>query len=353
MPCATIHMLTAGRVLRAWDRRPRRAPFPVERPELRRAFLHGAMGPDMGFVPGVDRLPSELAHYVSSGDLARAIFREANSPAEAAYAWGWATHHLTDVEIHPLVGRACGERLLGDRSVRLNSSDDLQTHVAVEVGLDLVFLDEPGIPRPPQARDSGVGDMAFLARALERTYRIPWDPDSLGRAHRTAVARTARWPALLSELGRLRRFGRYGASGLGPRSLIRPLLSTVARLIPVGTAAAGFLAPQAPPRWLVRRVREVARAFPDRFQEEVEAGLEGLENRNLETGRCERSDVHHPDSERTLRTLRRLQGVAGGEPGSAPQGSASGVTALRRSSAPRRPRILPGPGPGAPAGRLR
>lgn len=314
MPCATIHMLTAGRVLRGWDRHPGRAPFAVEAPRLREAFLLGAMGPDIGFVPGVDRLVSELAHYVSSADLARRILGEAASVEERAFAWGWATHHVTDVEIHPLVGRACGEHLLGDRALRLNSSDDLETHVAMEVGLDLLFLREhPEIPTPPAGPAFESGGIRFLARALEATYRIPWDVGELHRSCRTAVARTARWPSAVLLLGRSRGIG-DAADGRGPlHSVLGWALAGAARLVPFGSAAAGFLKPLPPPPWLVRRVRETADDFPERFQARVEDRLAGLENRNLETGRPEDAPVEHPDSERTLRRLRELQdGRAGG-----------------------------------------
>lgn len=314
MPCATIHMLTAGRVLAGWDRHPRRAPFPVERPELRRSFLMGAMGPDMGFVPGVDRLVSELAHYVSSADLTRSLLHEARSPRQAAYAWGWATHHLTDVEIHPLVGRACGERLLGDRSLRLNSSDDLEVHVGMEVGLDLVFLrDEPDIPTPPGGPFFEPRETAFMARAFEATYRIPWARNDLHRSHRKAVARTARWPAVLSLLGRSVGFGRSsGASGTG-WSLLGRAVSVASRFAPPESAASGFLQPLSPPAWLIRRVRELSGSFSERFQDDVESQLERLENRNLETGEPEDADVEHPDSEgtrRRLRVLRRRTGIS-------------------------------------------
>lgn len=314
MPCATIHMLTAGRVLGAWERRPDRAPFPVDRPGLRRAFLLGAMGPDIGFVPGVDRLVSELAHYVSSADLARHILYAASTPEQSAYAWGWSTHHVTDVEIHPLVGRACGEHLLGDRSVRLNSSDDLETHVAMEVGLDLLFLrEDPEIPTPPSGPGFDRSGLGFLARALEETYRIPWEVEELHASHRAAVARTARWPSAVLLLGRSLGLGDAGDDGRGPlHSVLGWTLGGAARVIPYGTAASGFLKPLSPPAWLVRRVREVADRFAERFQEHVEDRLAGLENRNLETGRAENAPVEHPDSARARMRLRELQKAHGG-----------------------------------------
>lgn len=329
MPCATIHMLTAGRVLASWRAGPGSPPFPLDDPGLEETFLLGAMGPDMGFVPGVDRLMSELAHYVSTGVLTRTLLEEADSPRQRAFAWGWATHHVTDVEIHPLVGRACGEHLLGDASIRLNSSQDCETHVAMEVGLDLVFLaTDPSIP-PPAGSPLGSGEeIEFLARALERTYGIPWDREALHASHRKATLRTARWPAALDLLARLRGFQPGWEAGGALRALGDPLLSLAHRFTPSGSAAAGFLRPLAPPRWLVERVRAVADGFPARFSRLVEGNLGGLEDRNLETGLPEDAPQDHPDSVEARRRLRKLRGS--------------------RKTRERTSRRIPAPDPGGP-----
>ncbi|NIP58306.1 MAG: hypothetical protein GWM92_08645 [Gemmatimonadetes bacterium] len=315
MPCATIHMLTAGRVLDAWCDRAGHAPFPVDAEELRDAFLLGAMGPDMGFVPGVDRFVSELSHYVSTGDLTRTLLDRAATPRQEAFAWGWATHHVTDVEIHPLVGRACGERLRGDRELRLNSSDDLPTHVGIEVGLDLHFLrSDPRIPRPPTRPLLDPVELGFLVDALEETYGLEWERPTIARDYRIAVRQTARWPRVITLLARARGFGRDGSGSdrLLPR-LGRGVLDAAAYLAGASSAAAGLFRPLHPPGWVVERVRRVAEVFPERFQTLVQDRLRSIENRNLETGLLEGEPVDHPDSERTFRRLRALH-EDGGRP---------------------------------------
>lgn len=50
MPCATVHLLTAGRALDSWRAQPARAPFDPGEPALVQDFLAGAMAPDAGFV---------------------------------------------------------------------------------------------------------------------------------------------------------------------------------------------------------------------------------------------------------------------------------------------------------------
>jgi len=260
------------------------------------------------------RLVSELAHYISTGTLVQTLLEEADSPRQRAFAWGWATHHLTDVEIHPLVGRACGEHLLGDASVRLNSSQDCETHVAMEVGLDMVFLaTDPTIPSPAGSPLRGPDEIGFLARSLERTYGIPWNRELLRTAQEKATARTARWPRVLDLLGRMRGF-RPGWRTRGPlRTVGEPLLSVAGRLTPSGSAAAGFLRPLKPPRWLVEGVRETAETFPERFREVADDGMRGIENRNLETGLPEDAPQDHPDSVRARERLGELRERAGPE----------------------------------------
>lgn len=324
MPCATIHMLTAGRVMAEWRRSPSLAPFDSTDPELLEHFLHGAMGPDMGFVPGVDRFVSELSHYIRTGDLARTLVEAADTEQETAYAWGWVTHVLTDVKVHPLVGHAVGEHLRGDRSLRLDAAENEEAHTAMEVGLDLVFLSgEENLPSPPRRSAFGEGSIGFLARALGRTYGLEWDPRWLAGAHGRAVMATALWPATLRLVSAGRRFdrspaevagsdaGEGGPRGPAPgrlqRLLGRAALLAAAPFSRPDTSLAGLLRPLRPPAWIVDEVRSFADGFAERFHLHVHTGLEELENRNLETGAPEGSVTGHANTERTVERLARIR----------------------------------------------
>lgn len=316
MPCATIHLLTAGRALEG----ARGAlPFPVDDPRCRWAFLHGALAPDMGFIPGTERFVSELAHYASTGDLARVLLRRAGDLQEAAFAWGWVTHLVTDLELHPRVGHACGERATGDRSVRLNAADDLPAHVGTEVGLDLHFLlRDRGIPRPPDRPVFDGSSIGFLAGALEETYGISFSRRPLLETHRRAVSMTARWPRALQvlEWGR----GVAGGAARGVKGWFgRMAAGTGARWASPGGAAEGFFRPIPPPAWLVEEVETLAAAFPDRMEALALGGIEGLGNHNLETGALEGAPVPHPGEVATARRLGELRS-GGGVPVPAPGG---------------------------------
>jgi hypothetical protein len=86
-----------------------------------------------------------------------------------------------------MVGRAVGERLLGDRDRRMDAVEDPSAHVGMEVGLDLALLERvPDVSRPPAAPFFRGGDVRLLAAALERTYGLPWSPHHLLLNHRRA-----------------------------------------------------------------------------------------------------------------------------------------------------------------------
>jgi hypothetical protein len=309
MPCATVHLHLSDRILARWKADPGSAPFAVSDPSLRRAFLHGAMAPDMGFVPGVDRFVSELAHYVDPAGLTRSLFRQARTPDEQAFAWGWASHVLGDVFLHPRVGKAVGERIHGDRERRMNAEEDLPTHVGLEVGLDLALLDRiPGISSLPPEPFLDRRNERLLGGALEATYKLSWDPGELVRSHRRAVLLTALWPRAIRLTAEA-----PSRSGL-LRKATEPVLTLVRslgrRLSGSDSPMRGFLTPLEPPGWLVDSVLAFGDEIPDLLARLVREGLEALENRNLETGEPAGPGRGHPPSDRAAGRLRARRGSA-------------------------------------------
>ncbi len=289
MPCATIHLLLAERILTGWESAPSTAPVPVGRPEVRTAFLHGALAPDMGFIPGVDRFVSELAHYHSPAALTRALLGNARDVVDQAFAWGWATHVVGDVGIHPVVGRMVGEFLHGDRDRRVDAREDVEAHVSLEVGLDLVFLSErAGIPPPPAEPHRGGSGLGPVLAALREVYGLRWRAAELARDHRQAVRMTRWWPRALRAL-------RFLPAGL-ERSAER------------GSALRGFLRPRRPPEWAIDEVRTQVEAFPDTFLPVIESGMSGLAERNLETGGPAGAGRGHAASDAVAERLDRLRG---------------------------------------------
>lgn len=311
MPCSGVHLLTAGRALSAATTGGPPLPFPVDDPRARAAFLHGALGPDMGFIPGADRFVSEVSHYVNSVDLARTLVRRAATAPETAFAWGWVTHVLTDLVLHPEVGRACGELLRGDRGLRLNAAEDLPAHVGMEVGLDLsVLAADGGIPGPPRVDAFDARSIGYLVQSLEEVYGIRWSGAGLLATHRRSVVMNVRWPRAL----RVLEWGR-GIAG-GGRNPIQGVVGRAAaglgsRLARPTGAARGFFHPIRPPAWLVEEATRLADEFPERLALLTNGGLETLPNHNLETGAPDDAPLPHPDAERTALRVASLRNAAG------------------------------------------
>lgn len=295
MPCAAIHLKLAGTTWDAWESGRLSQPFGLTE-HTRFAFLHGSLAPDLGFVPGVERIVSELVHYLRPADMSRALLAGAGTDEEAAFAWGWVTHVLGDVLLHPRVGCAVGEELYRDRSRRVNAIDDVETHVSIEVGLDAWVLsrERDTIPAPPPRPFFNRTSAGFLGAALKQVYGLDFASDALARWHQIAVRRTRRWPSALRALARtypLVPGQRPARVDLGA-GIVR-VMRTFTR---PGSAASGFFRPRPAPEWLVQAVDEETGGFVDRLRPLVDQGLETLENRNLESGEPESDD--HPETRR-------------------------------------------------------
>jgi len=289
MPCATVHLLVARDTLRLWAA-SEQTPF-VLNERNRSAFLHGSLAPDIGFIPGVDRFISELAHYHRPAELCRSLLEHANTDEDVAFVWGWVAHVVADVALHPMVGRAVGEAVHGDRSRRMNAIENLSAHVAIEVGLDIELLERHAdVPPPPSSPYFDGSSTTFMADAFELVYGLPWEPRRLARDHRVAVIRTRRWP---SALRLLKRFS--PAWRVGPFALLVGLpLAPLRWLVPRKGALGGFLTPTAPPEWLVNSVERGAKRVARTVDELTRLGLGAMENRNLESGQIQGPEDPHP-----------------------------------------------------------
>lgn len=302
MPNAGIHLLVVHSVLDRWLAAPSRAPFDPRDPEAACAFAHGSLAPDIGYFPGGDRLFSELAHLVGPADLARELIASARAPAQQGYAWGWATHVVADAAIHPLLNEAGGERLHGDRSRSVSSTEDVLTHMRLEYGLDAAIVG--GAHRRLRCDGTvGAETVAFLADVFRRVYG--WSPAerSLTASHRLSP-RLARIALALDWI--------HGAPpALRPvhralRSAFLAVGSPVRRWGP-GYHSSGVLQsvlePIASPRWLVDETTQALDELVCMLDENCGDTLHTLPNRNLVTGAYTSADS---DDERTVSTVRML-----------------------------------------------
>lgn len=278
MPNAALHFVLARRVLSVWEARPIAAPFELSE-RSRNAFFHGAIGPDMGYFPGAAPILSQLAHHARTGELCRALVEEARGPVQAAFAWGWVTHVLADVAVHPLVNRACGERLTGTRTPVWG--DEVGTlHMRVEIGLDAVYrARHPDAAAVRLAPALSAEDARFVVRAYRRTFGAAPEPAGVMDAHR----RVTRLSALLALVLRLSAAALCGRGRL-PRLAARLPLGALAALCPRGSHGRALFTPLAPAPWLVAEVDEVVDEFPDWFLAHFGSGLQFLRDHCLDTG---------------------------------------------------------------------
>jgi len=300
MPSVTVHMHLADRVLNQWSRRPSGAPFSAESPRERIAFLLGAMGPDMGYLPGGHLPISDLAHTLRPACLTRALLAHAATPVQRAFSWGWVTHVLADILIHPLVGCAVGELVYRTPAVFVDGDRDPVHHTRVEVGLDALYAQR--FPELLRVRFRAVlkpRDMSFLVRAFQDVYGAAPEADQFLLSHRNAVRR----------LGLGLQLTRLVAKGLPPHpgadttpgrvSLLGRVRSFVGRR----SVSLAFLLPAPPPLWLINAVRDVEENFVELFLEEYELGGLGLRDVNLDTGRPDLVEVEYSGLGRALSFL--------------------------------------------------
>ncbi len=277
MPNVTLHLLLAEETLEHWFLGSS-SPFAIQTPSHLEAFRQGCIAPDLGYFPGGERHLSDLAHGTRSGDLARTLLETARHPIERAFAWGWVTHVVADRLVHPIIGRAVGELVTGDRTRYVPGDEDTPGHVRVETGLDAWFAwHHPWLRRlrfRPLFDRQGIG---FLSRAFGSIRAGDGDPDRILASYRTMLPLAGRAVASI---------GWLGGTGDQPRRTpcwMGPLARWAGRRRLPGSVALGFLAPAAPAPWLLEEVLEVVRRFPAEVERVRQDPAPALPNVHLDS----------------------------------------------------------------------
>ena len=179
VPCLAYSVLTHEAIIDSvWDTEIRpilMARYPNTMPdELLKAHAYvygGCLGQDMGYAPFSPRLWSDLTHYVRTGDLLEAMFRDAQNVNEYAYAMGALAHYTADRVGHPTINRITGisyPRLRKKFGPVVTYGDNPTAHVKTEFSLDVVQ-----VARQLYAPDAYHGFVGFeVAQSLlERAFR--------------------------------------------------------------------------------------------------------------------------------------------------------------------------------------
>lgn len=284
MPGPALHYLLASRVYARWECSPVSAPFEPSA-AVRGAFLHGSLGPDMGYFPGADPMLAELAHHARTGAFCRALVHEAETDLERAFAWGWVTHVLADVAVHPLVNDACGELLLGRRTP-LWGPEVAIAHLRVETGLDAAYhARHPDAARFRSLPPLAPGLFESVRRAYLRTFGAAPATDALLRAHRQVTL-------LLGPSARVRDLAARAVGGPGPAGgrVAGAVLAAMAQLSRPDSHAWGLFSPVRPSPWLLSETDEIVAGFADWFDSHYVSDLRFLRDHCLDTGECQDAD---------------------------------------------------------------
>ncbi|HYR08185.1 MAG TPA: zinc dependent phospholipase C family protein, partial [Longimicrobium sp.] len=262
----------------------------------RNAFLHGALGPDMGYFPGADPLLAELAHHARTGAFCRALVGEARTDEARAFAWGWVTHVLADVAVHPLVNEACGELATGVRTP-LWGAEVAVAHLRVETGLDAAcHARHPELARLRGLPALDPGVFHAVRCAYLHTYGAAPDAEALVHAHRQVVR-------LLGPGARVRGVAACAVDGRGAGAwAARMALRAAARLGARNAHAEGLFSPVRPAPWLLDEVDAIAAGFADWFGAHYASGLRFLRDHCLDTG--EAHDHDQPCARAAIDALR-------------------------------------------------
>jgi len=319
MPNVTLHLLLAERVLDAWacgGTGPSRfragvPPHLRDAPELRQAFLLGALGPDLGYFPGGQPLLSDLAHCVQSGTLARQVLRQAETPREQAFALGWVTHVIADRRLHPVVGSGVADvrkRWRAEeggvaRPAFVSADADPEGHVRVETGIDAWISGvHPSLRRRRFTPIFDAASIGFLVRAYRATYGVEFAPRDFLTSHQASARMATR---ALVAIGLLSSGWERPSTLLGTATV--SLAAATARWLGRGKLAVAFLSPAPPPPWLRIAVAEEVLGFVPRVEAALEDPEAGLPDVNLDTGHPDGTDPDHRTTRNTLQALAMLR----------------------------------------------
>lgn len=277
MPQAGFHLLIARETLDHWVSVPSAAPFDPLHPQNANAFMHGAVAPDIGFFPGGPETVSSVVHEHRSGALTRALLDGARTERQTAFAWGWLSHVLTDVLIHPLVNEA-SDALVHARGAT-ERADWLVAHVQVEVGMDAWCLRRQSLGRLKLRDALAPEDHELVAHALAEVTGLRVGPATLAAAHRNVTRLTNLCLPFVAAVGRSARTER--AHG----SLWTPTRRLLASWIGPRAPAHGFLVPVLPGRPFMRRIGRACGALERLYQQHVVEVARHLPDYDLNTGR--------------------------------------------------------------------
>jgi hypothetical protein len=275
MPQPALHLLLARRAVERWRSRPD-APFDACDGSAVNAFLHGSLAPDMGNFPGGSKALARLVHTRRTGDLQRALLAGAATAEERAFAWGWLSHIIADVLIHPLVNDEADRR-------QRRGAEALIEHVRVEVGIDVWFCwQQPALENLRLQPAFDRFGYRFLADALNSVLNTHVTPAQLTQMERGLIMFSHGALHFATTVARRLCWGDAVTTHVPLGSAL--LWHTASLFSPRNTVVNAYLNPHVPAPRLIRRVEAALGGFDALLDASMADRAETLPNYDLEDG---------------------------------------------------------------------
>jgi hypothetical protein len=258
------------------------APFDARDQEAANAFLLGSLGPDMGYFPAGSNTFSRLAHSARTARLVRSLLHRAATPGQRAFAWGWLTHMLADIHVHPLVNRAAAEH--GTAAGRTAGAPHLDDHVRVEVGLDAWFAwRDPALRKLRLQPAFDTDSIRFIADAYAEVHHHRLTTYSLLQMQLATLHFTHLALHFVTSMARTLCWDAGGTAGTVPatHAMVWRVASALAR---PRTVTRAYLNPVMPAAWLVADVDTALGQVRAGFHAAVQGGLLLMPDYSLEDG---------------------------------------------------------------------
>ena len=249
------------------------------------AFQAGSVAPDIGFFPGGPRHLSHRIHHERTGYFARHLLALSRTPAEEAFAAGWALHLYTDIRIHPLINEEVALAAAG--SGALSGRFDLW-HKSLEWGLDCHVLEKSSAAEWAVEIDMPLrtGEECQLTQAAREYFPALADDVVICRGWRSLASWVGRMPAIFKWTGSAKPAGHSPAAGLAG-GLTAPFARALGRfLAPIEffENAAGLVNPKRPSEEATHHMMTGGRAVLSDFADAWPRRFADLANLDLDTG---------------------------------------------------------------------
>jgi hypothetical protein len=150
---------------------------PAQLREARAYAYGGCVIQDLGYYPLSKPIFSDLLHYVRTGDFIRALFRDAKSPDDVAFAIGALSHYLGDTIGHAeSINLAVGQEfpaLAAKYGPNVNFAEGPHQHVRAEFAFDINEIAKHRLAPERYLNQIGFAiPVPLLARAFYDTYGL-------------------------------------------------------------------------------------------------------------------------------------------------------------------------------------